>query len=124
MMKDVKNWVLQKYTCNSICVLPDDAIDGVLVYQNIGVIDEFREEYGFLSNFYLFGLNYDGNNYCSSESAFQAMKEVNPADRVIIRICIHQMQKKVKPARFDLIGKKLKWILCMISLRKSFLMMI
>ena len=53
----------------------------ILKVKSTDVIDEFREAYGFLSNFHLCDLNYNGNNYCCVESAFQAMKEVNPAER-------------------------------------------
>ena len=54
----------------------------ILKIKSTDVIDEFREAYGFLSNFHLCDLDYDGNNYCCVESAFQAMKEANPAARV------------------------------------------
>ena len=53
----------------------------ILKVKSTDVIDEFREAYGFLSNFHLCNLDYEGNNYCCVESAFQAMKEANPAAR-------------------------------------------
>ena len=53
----------------------------ILEIKSTDVIDEFREAYGFLSNFYLCDLDYGGNNYCCVESAYQAMKETNPAER-------------------------------------------
>ena len=53
----------------------------ILEVKSCDVINEFSEAYGFLSNFHICDLNYEGNNYCSSESAFQSMKETNPAER-------------------------------------------
>lgn len=53
----------------------------ILEIKSPDVIDEFREVYGFLSNFHICNLNYDGNNYRCAENAFQAMKERNPAKR-------------------------------------------
>lgn len=37
-------------------------------------IDSFREEFGFLSNFYPVGLDYKGLHYLNAEAAFQAQK--------------------------------------------------
>lgn len=53
----------------------------ILEVKSSEVIDEFREAYGFLSNFHLCDLDYEGNNYCCVESAFQAMKELDPDER-------------------------------------------
>lgn len=53
----------------------------ILEIKSPDVIDEFREAYGFLSNYHICNLDYEGNNYCCAESAFQAMKENNPAER-------------------------------------------
>mgnify|MGYP005981410963 CR=1 FL=1 len=36
------------------------------------IIDEFRGEYAFLSNFYSCPVTYNGESYLNSEAAFQA----------------------------------------------------
>lgn len=48
---------------------------------NIDTIDDFRGAYSFLSNFYSCDIDYDGENYTSSECAFQAMKESDKSKR-------------------------------------------
>lgn len=45
------------------------------------IIDSFRDEYFFLSNFYIRPVYYKGHWYKSSEHAFQAQKATNEADR-------------------------------------------
>jgi ribA/ribD-fused uncharacterized protein len=45
------------------------------------VIDSFRGEYFFLSNFYIRPVYYKGHWYKSSEHAFQAQKATNEPDR-------------------------------------------
>ena len=44
-------------------------------------IDLFREEYAFLSNFYFAYVHFEGITYFNSESAYQAQKCADPADR-------------------------------------------
>lgn len=48
------------------------------------VIDSFRGEYFFLSNFYLRPINFRDHSYKSSEHAFQAAKATNEEDRQYI----------------------------------------
>jgi ribA/ribD-fused uncharacterized protein len=48
------------------------------------MIDSFRGEYWFLSNFYLRQITYDGHVYASNEHAFQAAKATNERDRVYV----------------------------------------
>ncbi len=45
------------------------------------IINSFRDEYFFLSNFYLANVTHDGISYGSNEAAFQACKVVDPKDR-------------------------------------------
>ena len=45
------------------------------------VIDRFRGEYEFLSNFYPAKLRYDGLTYCNAEAAYQAQKCQDPGER-------------------------------------------
>ena len=45
-------------------------------------IDNFRNEYAFLSNFYDAPVIYDGISYRNSESAFQAQKCANKEERI------------------------------------------
>lgn len=49
--------------------------------ENKNVIDEFRDENFFLSNFYICKVKIDGIEYSSSEAAFQAQKCVNPEEK-------------------------------------------
>lgn len=44
-------------------------------------ISAFRGNYHFLSNFYDAPVTYEGITYANNEAAFQAQKEINPADR-------------------------------------------
>lgn len=44
------------------------------------IIDSFREEYAFLSNFYPAKVTYNGYTYQTSEHAFAAAKATNKAD--------------------------------------------
>lgn len=53
----------------------------ILEAGNSAVIDDFRGAYSFLSNFHSCDIEYDGESYTSSECAFQAMKEADPAER-------------------------------------------
>jgi ribA/ribD-fused uncharacterized protein len=47
------------------------------------MIDSFKGEYFFLSNFYECEIKYDGLEYSCVENAFQAQKTLYPADRVM-----------------------------------------
>lgn len=44
-------------------------------------IDNFRDEYFFLSNFYSAPVTFDGITYQNNEAAFQAQKCINPSDK-------------------------------------------
>lgn len=46
------------------------------------MIDKFREEYYFLSNFYEAPVTFEGLTYTNNEAAFQAQKCINPKDRI------------------------------------------
>ena len=45
-------------------------------------IDSFRDQYFFLSNFYLCDIIFNGLNFGSSEAAFQAQKCIDPKDQI------------------------------------------
>lgn len=45
------------------------------------MIDSFRDEYFFLSNFYETSVSYEGLTYQNTEAAFQAQKSLDPAVR-------------------------------------------
>lgn len=49
------------------------------------VIDSFRGEYRFLSNFYACPIVYEGDLYPSLEHAFQAAKTTDPDERRVVR---------------------------------------
>ena len=46
------------------------------------MIDSFRDEYFFLSNFYEASVTYEGITYPHNEAAFQAMKVLDDAERM------------------------------------------
>lgn len=46
------------------------------------MINEFRDKYYFLSNFYNVKVEYLGNTYLNNESAFQAQKTYKPEERL------------------------------------------
>ena len=48
------------------------------------MIDSFRGEYRWLSNFYLADVVYEGRTYMSAEHAFQAAKTLRPSQRRLI----------------------------------------
>lgn len=50
------------------------------------MIDKFRKEYFFLSNFYPKGFNMNGKYYATSEHAYQALKAKNESDHELIRL--------------------------------------
>jgi len=64
------------------------------------VIDSFRGEYRFLSNFYLHPIVFEGDLYPSLEHAFQAAKSLDPAERKLVRLC-------VKPGDAKRTGRKI-----------------
>ena len=45
------------------------------------MIDEFKEKYSFLSNFYIAPVAYNGLTFQSSEAAYQAQKTLNEGQR-------------------------------------------
>lgn len=45
------------------------------------MIDHFREEYFFLSNFYPYSIAYDGLTYTSVEAAYQSLKTLDLEER-------------------------------------------
>lgn len=49
------------------------------------MIDSFRGDFGFLSNFHEASIWYEGERYPSVEHAFQAYKTTDPASRKLIR---------------------------------------
>lgn len=51
------------------------------------VIDRFSGEFEFLSNFYMAPVMYEGEEYPSSEHAFQAAKSLDPMDRRKVKAC-------------------------------------
>jgi hypothetical protein len=51
------------------------------------MIDKFYGDYGFLSNFWLTPVVFDGEVYPSSEHAFQAAKSLDKSERKKIREC-------------------------------------
>jgi ribA/ribD-fused uncharacterized protein len=58
------------------------------------VIDSFRGEYQFLSNFYPHPVEFDGLVYPTSEAAFQAQKCTDPADREKYTRCKNPVMAK------------------------------
>lgn len=53
--------------------------------QNDEPITSFRDEYEFLSNFYAHPVTLDGETYPTAEHAFQALKTLQPAERLKVR---------------------------------------
>lgn len=58
------------------------------------MIDSFRGQYSFLSNFYETPIIYDGIRYGSAEAAFQAQKTLNVSERQAIAILTPLKAKK------------------------------
>ena len=67
----------------------------------MGVIDSFRGEYRFLSNFYPCPIVFEGDLYPSLEHAFQAAKSLDPNERKVVRLC-------AKPGDAKRAGRKVK----------------
>jgi len=63
-------------------------------------IDNFREEYFFLSNFYPSKVKYDGIEYLNSEAAFQAQKCSRKSDRLEF--------ENLNPSEAKRLGRKVK----------------
>jgi ribA/ribD-fused uncharacterized protein len=59
------------------------------------MIDSFKGEYEFLSNFYPATVSYEGEVYPSVEHAFQAAKTLNPQMRLKIRLSNASGAKKL-----------------------------
>lgn len=55
---------------------PETICDGIKTFKKMFVIDSFRYDYSFLSNFYILPskLNFHGYKFTNTEAAFQAMK--------------------------------------------------
>ena len=53
---------------------------GILMVEK--VIDSFKGEYHFLSNFYQCDFEFEGLNYHTAEAAFQAQKCSNEEDKI------------------------------------------
>lgn len=58
------------------------------------MIDSFKGEYFFLSNFYPIEVQYDGLTYLSSEAAFQAAKAADIQDRIAFTVLTASEAKK------------------------------
>lgn len=54
----------------------------------MSVIDSFRGEYRFLSNFFPCAIVFEGDLYPSLEHAFQAAKTIDPNERKIVRTAV------------------------------------
>ena len=59
------------------------------------VIDNFRDEYRFLSNFYIYPVEYKGLTYHSAEAAFQAQKCATEDEKVKYTLVEHPVAVKV-----------------------------
>lgn len=59
------------------------------------VIDNFRGEYSFLSNFYLAHFYFIGLEWKSSEHLYQAMKTFDKDEREEIRNCVSAKESKI-----------------------------
>jgi len=64
-------------------------------------IDEFKNEYKFLSNFYEKEFNFRGNIYPTAEHAYQACKSISPTEK-------KQIQTASTPAYAKKLGRKCK----------------
>ena len=64
-----------------------------------GVIDSFRGEYGFLSNFHHHPVRYGGAEWMSAEHAYQAAKTADPDERRMI-------MESDTPGRAKRLGRK------------------
>lgn len=63
------------------------------------MINDFRGEYRYLSNFHLVDVAYDGEVYPSTEHAFQAAKTLNEEER-------KEIQEAATPSIAKKLGKK------------------
>jgi len=82
------------------------------------VIDSFRDEFAFLSNFYESVIYVDGQKYQSVEHAYQASKTLDPFSKKLIR-------EAKTPSQAKKLGKSVKlrpdWESVKIDLMKSFI---
>ena len=58
------------------------------------MITNFRGRYAFLSNFYSFPVEYEGETYPTSEHAFQAAKTLDPVEQRVIRNSFNAREAK------------------------------
>ena len=65
------------------------------------MIDRFKDEYEFLSNFYPSTINYEGILYPTVEHAFQAAKTLDPTER-------QKIANLTTPAKAKAAGRKVK----------------
>lgn len=73
------------------------------------VIDRFRGEYEFLSNFYRAALRVEGEVYPGSEWAFNALKTLDPEQRRAVRLAPTASKAKALGQRVDLRVPKAEW---------------
>ena len=59
------------------------------------MISEFKGKYYFLSNFYLCGVNFEGDTYPSVENAFQAAKVLDKHKRIPFQCCSASEAKRL-----------------------------
>lgn len=71
------------------------------------VINNFKNEYDFLSNFYICNVEYNGILYSSTEAAFQAQKTLENTERKYIATLTPSESKKACN-RYGLNGFKIK----------------
>lgn len=64
------------------------------------IINQFQNEYRFLSNFWSAPVTYSGMTYQNNEAAFQAQKTLNPEQR--------QMFAMLEPVKAKSKGRKIK----------------
>ena len=66
------------------------------------IIESFRGEHRFLSNFYPSPITYQGDEYSNVEAAFQAAKTDNPQERAEIRELTNPVMAKRKGRKVTL----------------------
>lgn len=66
------------------------------------VIDSFRGEYGFLSNFWYCKVSLDGLEYSSSEHCYQASKSLYDDDRIRIKKLKTPSEAKTEGSKLEL----------------------
>ena len=82
------------------------------------MIDTFRGEFGFLSNFYIKKFRYKNKTYRSAEHAYQAAKATDPIERLLIK-------RAATPNRAKSLGRSCRmredWDLVKISIMEEIL---